>query len=398
MFAYIDEAGHTGPNLFDKAQPIFYYGVLSCKVDIDFIYGNRIRRLAESVGATALHGNELGAEKVESILPELQQILSASDCRFDLSKIVKADLAVTKLFDTIFDPGENVAVPWQAYNMVALRNVLLLKLAYLLDENVLRAFWESLLDRDEERSRKNLVETLQEILSRVSRVPDARGRQVLTDGLDWAIRHPEVLQYHSTSKAHVKGHMPNAAAFPDLLRAIHTKSKQWGRQVKLIKVDQQSQFNATQKFMHEIFREAAPGKVPAPLGLEPYELRLVPQSKLMVCASKDSSGIQLVDVLLWIARQLDQGTAPGPGSIQLFRHLGRRTRVYELSLKNIERWTTQAWAKINEAEMSEESMRKGTELVSRWEKRRLDGMASYEAAKVGDAISISSDQAPGGDH
>lgn len=378
MFAYIDEAGHTGPNLFDPAQPNFYYGVLSSKVDVDVVYGSRIRRIAASVGATAIHANELGAEKVEAILPELQEILIASDCRFDLSKIVKADLAVTKLFDSIFDSAENVAVPWQAYNMVALRNILLLKLAYLLDEGVLRAFWDSLLDRDEVRSQTNLVDVLREIRSRVSRVPDARGRQVLSDGLDWAIKHPEVLQYHSTSRAHVKGHMPNAVAFPDLLRAIHTKSKQWGRKVKTIKVDQQSQFNTTQKFMHEIFREAAPGKVAVPLGLDPYELRLVPESKLQVCASKDSPGIQMADVLLWVSRQLDMGRAPGYASVQLFRQLGRRTRVYELSLRRIEQWTSEAWTKINQAEMSDESIRKGAELVSRWEQRRLDEMARYE--------------------
>ena len=172
--------------------------------------------------------------------------------------------------------------------------------------------------------------------------------------------------------------MPNAVAFPDLLRAIHTKSKQWGRKVKTIKVDQQSQFNATQKFMHEIFREAAPGKVAVPLGLEPYELRLVPESKLLVCASKDSPGIQLADVLLWVSRQLDMGKAPGFASVQLFRQLGRRTRVYELSLRRIEQWTSEAWTQINQAEMSEESARKGAELVARWEKRRLDEMARYE--------------------
>ena len=41
MFAYIDETGHTGSNLFDSVQPIFYYGVFSCKVDFDFVYGDR---------------------------------------------------------------------------------------------------------------------------------------------------------------------------------------------------------------------------------------------------------------------------------------------------------------------------------------------------------------------
>ena len=156
-----------------------------------------MRRLAASLGCTSLHGNELGADKVETILPEIQKILRVSDGRFDLSKVNKIDLAVTKLFDTVFDPGENVAVPWQAYNMVAFRNVLLLKLARVLDEALLKAFWGSLLDRKETNSRASLVATLKEIKNRLSAVPDARSREILSGGLSWAIENPEVLEYHS---------------------------------------------------------------------------------------------------------------------------------------------------------------------------------------------------------
>lgn len=35
MFFYVDESGHTGPNLFDENQPILYYGVLSSKINLD---------------------------------------------------------------------------------------------------------------------------------------------------------------------------------------------------------------------------------------------------------------------------------------------------------------------------------------------------------------------------
>lgn len=381
MFAYIDEAGHTGPNLFDAAQPIFYYGALSCKVDLDIVYGDRMRRLAASLGTVSLHGNELGAEKIEAILPEIQKILRASDARFDLSKVNKIDLAVTKLFDTVFDPGENVAVPWQAYNMVAFRNILLLKLAHVLNEGLLKAFWGSLLDRKEAHSRAALVATLEDIKKRLAGISDARSREILSDGLSWAIDNPEVLEYHSSSQAHLKWHMPNAVAFPDMLRAIHTKSKQWCRPVRLIKVDQQSQFNVTQRALYEMHRNAAPGKATFPIGIEPAELRLVPESCLVVCASKDSPGIQLVDLLLWIVRQLDKGQPPGPRSIQLFREIGHRTRVFELSLRHISDWTEAAWKKINSAEIPDEQLQKGVELLAQSEQRRRAAMDAYIAAK-----------------
>jgi len=35
MYFYIDESGHTGPNLFDPNQPVLYYGVVSSAVDLD---------------------------------------------------------------------------------------------------------------------------------------------------------------------------------------------------------------------------------------------------------------------------------------------------------------------------------------------------------------------------
>jgi hypothetical protein len=380
MFAYIDETGNTGSNLFDQDQPVFYYGVLNSKVDFDLVWGSRVRRLAASVGAVELHGSELGPEKVEAIAPRLVELLRGSDCRFDLSKVNKRDLAVTKFFDTVFDPGENVAVPWQAYNMVALRNVLLLKLAHIVNESDLKIFWEGLLLRDESQSRGMVVDALRAVAAKVSIIPDQRSQQIVGGGLAWAIEHPEVLQYHSTSKAHVKGHMPNAVAFSDMLRTIHARATAWRRPVQVIRVDQQTEFNATQQFMHSMHRDAAPGEVELPIGLDPVTMRLAPGSRFVACRSEDSAGIQVVDLLLWIVRQLDRGRLPGPASARLLSRLRNRMRVYDLSLKSIERWTTQAFDKINQAELSEEAMAKGAELREHWEKRRQDAMASYPAA------------------
>lgn len=34
MHFYVDETGHTGPNLFDRTQPVLSYGVLSSPDDL----------------------------------------------------------------------------------------------------------------------------------------------------------------------------------------------------------------------------------------------------------------------------------------------------------------------------------------------------------------------------
>lgn len=35
MYFYVDETGHTGPNLYDRTQPVLSYGALSSSVDLD---------------------------------------------------------------------------------------------------------------------------------------------------------------------------------------------------------------------------------------------------------------------------------------------------------------------------------------------------------------------------
>ncbi len=43
MHFYVDETGHTGPNLFDSTQPILSYGVLSSPDDLDTVAEPRPR-------------------------------------------------------------------------------------------------------------------------------------------------------------------------------------------------------------------------------------------------------------------------------------------------------------------------------------------------------------------
>lgn len=72
MFAYVDESGNTGPNLFDPNQPIYMTGAMMVREDFDQQHGQRIAQIAASIGAEEHHGNELG---VGGILPTLFLII-----------------------------------------------------------------------------------------------------------------------------------------------------------------------------------------------------------------------------------------------------------------------------------------------------------------------------------
>ena len=45
MYFYVDESGHTGPNIFDEQQPMLYYGSLSSHVNLDLVAKTRLEGL-----------------------------------------------------------------------------------------------------------------------------------------------------------------------------------------------------------------------------------------------------------------------------------------------------------------------------------------------------------------
>ena len=117
LYAYVDETGNTGHNLFDEAQPDFFTAALITNGDFDLQFARRTKMLANSLGEAQLHGKELGIRRIEESFRELIDLLYLSRARFYVCRVEKKYLIVTKLFDTIFDSGENAAVAWHHYNI-----------------------------------------------------------------------------------------------------------------------------------------------------------------------------------------------------------------------------------------------------------------------------------------
>jgi hypothetical protein len=55
------------------------------------------------------------------------------------------------------------------------------------------------------------------LLENLDRLPDAKSREVLGQGLEWARDHPESIQIHTDRKSARQGHFPNLVAFANLL-------------------------------------------------------------------------------------------------------------------------------------------------------------------------------------
>lgn len=71
MHFYVNETGHTGPNLFDRTQPVLSYGVLSSPVDLDKVAEPELAALRKKLGVVRLHAAELGMHRLDDLVDTL---------------------------------------------------------------------------------------------------------------------------------------------------------------------------------------------------------------------------------------------------------------------------------------------------------------------------------------
>ena len=105
MYFYVDETGHTGPNLFDESQPVLSYGVLSCKNDLNDVTSETILRLRKKLGVDRLHAAELGMHRLSEITDEILALQKRFKFRFDIWQVNKKDPAIISFYHQTFDQG-----------------------------------------------------------------------------------------------------------------------------------------------------------------------------------------------------------------------------------------------------------------------------------------------------
>ncbi|MBI4180464.1 MAG: DUF3800 domain-containing protein [Chloroflexi bacterium] len=380
MYAYIDESGNTGKNLFDPEQPTFTYGALVTKSDFDLECAKQVADVAEELGLEGLHAAELGMGRLEPIAGRLLTILTDAGAYTTVCRVKKVDLAVAKFVDVLFDSAENRAVAWHIYNLRPLRLFNVVKIAYLLDRALLREFWEGLMESNKDEVWRRVLPVLQEVLSRIGRLPDQRSREVTGQAMKWAIDNPEAISVYSSSKALRLGHLPSMAAFPELLGSIEMLSQEWQLPVKEIKHDRQSQFGSMLEEWHSIFSTATADPLVLPFG-EKHVFRRVFGSKFTVCDSKSSCGIQIVDTVLWLLRRLEMGDRLPPKCLGILEYCNRNGYCWELSLGSIVESLNEFMSQLETVPLTVAQIEQAKERLSWAEKRRLDTMNEYNRDK-----------------
>lgn len=374
MFFYVDESGHTGPNLFDVAQPMLYYGVLSSRLNLDVVAEPSLASMRQSLQVPRLHAAELGVGRLVDISSGLVKLAKRLEMRFDIYRVAKPDHAIICFFDQVFDQGMNPAVTWTGY-WTPLRYVLLLKLASLFDEELARMAWAARIEPKDQIALPLMQAVCVELRSRVHALPDARTRQLVTDALTWAEKNAAELSYNVASKKDMLQITPNVIGFQSVMHGIAARIKLTGRQASRIVVDQQSQFNKAQKTLAEFYQNARGLKASMGPGMPEVDHSKMPRAPIEFSSSVGSAGLELTDIHLWIFRRVMEGVRLPPELASLVRLHVHRTRTDEISLRAIESRWTRWFEQVPELEnMSAEQIERARVILAKDEIRRMQAV------------------------
>lgn len=178
MYFYVDESGHTGANLFDLNQPIFYYGVLVVRQDLMLAAEDAVKPIRRKLGVERLHANHLGQGRLVEVAAELRQLQEQLSLEFDVYRVNKSDHTVIQFFDQVFDSGMNSAVSWASYWAVR-RYLILMDLALMFDDPLRRAVRAARLELNPERAAEKLSAVCRQLLKRIGRIRHEGTRRII---------------------------------------------------------------------------------------------------------------------------------------------------------------------------------------------------------------------------
>ena len=307
MYFYVDESGHTGLNLFDPAQPSFYYGVLSSEVDLNLTIKDRVQVLRKRLGVKRLHANEMTNEQREVVMELMKEIHNEISLGFHLVLINKYDHSVFAFFDQIFDSGVNDCVSWEDY-WTPKRYFLLYALYQLFDTEMAMQAWASRVSKPRARSNEIIMNICRQLAHKANEKGDGFSTHLIRPLL-WAANNIDTLRYRASDKHSSLQMSPNAIGFQSVLRRVSSINEKNGADIykSQIIVDQQSEFNGHQEWLFKYYDFVR--ETPLPLGdlgvnLGPFNS--MPIAKPIFKAGAEDVGLELVDFVLWIARRFHE--------------------------------------------------------------------------------------------
>ncbi|CAI2128067.1 DUF3800 domain-containing protein [Serratia ficaria] len=362
VFVYADESGHSGRNIFDEKSPTYFQGAIISLGDVDPIINGVVQRHCQALSVPRLHSNQHQEHVVSIICADLLDALEKTPWEFSLCVIHKPYLAPTKFVDLFFDSGDNPAVPVLWYNTELFRHAMCLGMADLLSEEDNKAFWDGYLSDDMPK----MLQVAENALSRIGRISDPRMKEVMADGLTYAISHPDEFTLICTNgKSAYKGQTPNMVAFSSLMAATHSFCKKHSSSVKELIHDRSDEFRGTMREYHRIFHKTdhVEDEFGGPILFEEAQFNL---GKFDLRSSESHPALQAVDVFLWMV-QRDLVTEHGQKTlVRLRNHLCDFVISPAMSQLIVKARTYQ----LNSKPISSEEIKAGRKFSAQLEARR----------------------------
>lgn len=347
MHFYVDETGHTGPNLFDVTQPVLSYGVLSSAADLDSVAEAGLATLRKKLGVQRLHAAELGMHRLSEVVDTLLVLQKKHRIRFDIWQVVKRDHAIISFFDQVFDQGLNPAVTWTAY-WTPLRYPLLLNLSNLFDDELAEKAWRARLEAHDERSFALFRDVCDVLLRRVASSRDPRSAELIRDALNWAVANFVELGYNCKTNKDKLQIMPNMIGFQSVLHGICARLGAPNRKASIV-VDQQSQFNTTQRELGEYYHQIRKQPWPLGPGLPVMNMKNMPAEPLVFQSGTQSAGLELVDIYLWTFKRFMEGKELTKPLSRLIYTNQKTARTDSVSIQSVAKRFRELMEKLPEA-------------------------------------------------
>ena len=377
-YAYIEESGNTGLNLFDPAQPNFLHVAMTSPVDFDDVFKGRVDNIARTAGVDYLHASEMGQELVEAVAYEVLELVQFSQVRFHFAYIVKPDAAVAKFYDAIFDPGENPAAPIIGYNSRLLRLGLFLQFATLVTPDDAALFWRAMTSTRSPEVEMQAVEAIDNVLQRTHTLADTRSRQLIEDTLQWSRENIGHFSFWTSTRSERYGQLPNLFTLPMLFSGIYEAARTWNDRVTKIIHDQQSQFGRTLQDWHS-FLEGLNSEPIHLFGDTSIRFADIRGSEFQLAESRSSPGLQVVDFVLWTFSRLITQRPIGPEATELFNLCFSTDSFSYLSLDLLSEEVRYLTTALYNQPINEEQLSLGKQFVEQSEEKRQERIRTFRA-------------------
>lgn len=296
LFAYTDESGNSGLNLFDNGQPYFWTGTVISAEDLQIKADELIQFCTQKLNVEELHANELGFGKIELIADELIQFIKENNLRFVFTRVSKEHFANVKFVDTVIDSEYNRAVSPLHYSNKFFRLMFTYHLTLGLRPGDSKKFWKVYGNGNVSQ----FIEVLNNVKQHLNRTcPDPRLRLLLSDAIQFASDYPE--RFLENRKSEMDS--PNVTAFFSVLNALNEVYHQTGLQIKAFIHDEQNQFA---KYFYEFYKYMKDIKIrnnEYPYNNSIEKVNVLINDELLIRKSENSHGLQIVDIALWIMKK-----------------------------------------------------------------------------------------------